>query len=78
MKIYYLRHLGDNVGPYTIAELKTVGIGPEDFVWKGGTAEWVAAKDLGELKDILVPDLPPPCSAEKRKELLPKHWKQSP
>jgi hypothetical protein len=54
MKIYYIRHNEESLGPYSKEELKLVGVYYNDFIWKGGLGTWIQAKDLVELKDIIV------------------------
>jgi hypothetical protein len=54
MKIYYIRHNEESLGPYSKEELRLVGVFSNDFIWKGGLGTWIQAKDLVELKDIIV------------------------
>jgi len=54
MKIYYIRHNEESLGPYSKDELRLVGVYQNDFVWKGGLGQWTQAKDLTELQDILI------------------------
>jgi hypothetical protein len=54
MKIYYIRHNEESLGPYSKDELRLVGVYHNDFVWKGGLGQWTQAKELAELQDILV------------------------
>ena len=55
MKIYYIRHNEESLGPYSKDELRLVGVLHNDFVWKGGLGQWTQAKELVELQDILIP-----------------------
>ena len=54
MKIYYIRHNEESLGPYSKDELRLVGVYHNDFVWKGGLGQWTQAKELTELQDILI------------------------
>ena len=54
MKIYYIRHNEESLGPYSKDELRLVGVLHNDFVWKGGLGKWTQAKELAELQDILI------------------------
>ena len=54
MKIYYIRHNEESLGPYSKDELRLVGVYHNDFVWKGGLGKWTQAKELTELQDILI------------------------
>ena len=54
MKIYYIRHNEESLGPYSKEELRLVGVFSNDFIWKGGLGTWIQAKDMVELKDIVV------------------------
>ena len=67
MKIYYIRHNEESLGPYSKEELRLVGVLHNDFIWKGGLGTWIQAKDLVELKDIVVfpnDDFSDPASKE--------------
>ncbi len=46
MKTFYLRRHFENTGPYTLDELRTHKILPQDFIWQVGTKDWVHAKEI--------------------------------
>jgi hypothetical protein len=54
METYYIRHHSESLGPYSMEELKLIGLLENDFVWKGGLGEWTEARNLQELKDVLI------------------------
>jgi len=54
MKIYYIRHNEESLGPYSKDELRLVGVYHNDFVWKGGLGKWTQAWELAELQDIVI------------------------
>ncbi|MFL5786949.1 MAG: DUF4339 domain-containing protein [Flavisolibacter sp.] len=66
MKIYYIRHHEESLGPYSKQELRLVGIKAEDYIWTGGLGGWKQAKDLPELKDILVTSAIEPITFKKK------------
>lgn len=60
MKIWYIRHNDQSLGPYTIEELKTLSATKEDFVWKEGLSDWKPAKEFPELDELFTQPAPPP------------------
>jgi hypothetical protein len=54
MTNWYIRNNDQHLGPYSIEELKLVGIYNDDFVWKEGLEHWTKAETLAELKDMVV------------------------
>ncbi len=66
---YYYEDNGRPVGPVSLddlmAKVREGKITRETLVWKIGTAEWVAAKDIRELVDIFGAR-PPPVPAEQQ------------
>lgn len=54
MKIYYIRHNEESLGPYSKEELRLVGVYHNDFVWKGGLGKWTQAWEFAELQDIII------------------------
>jgi hypothetical protein len=64
MKIWFIRHNNESLGPYTIEELKNLSVTKDDYVWKEGLADWVQAKSLSELNQLFTVDTPPPFIAE--------------
>lgn len=55
---YYLLMNGTKQGPFSLEEVYTKKISPSTMVWKTGMADWVMAKDMPELTDLLS-SLPP-------------------
>ena len=54
MKEYYYIDLNQNkIGPLSIEEMKVKNIFPETYVWKNGMADWVQAKDMPEMAEVL-------------------------
>jgi hypothetical protein len=60
MKIWFIRHHNESLGPYTPAELKNLAVSKEDYVWKEGLPDWVKAGTRPELEDIFIVAVPPP------------------
>lgn len=59
MKIWFIRHNNESLGPYTIEELKNLSVGKEDYVWKEGFTGWTQAKDINELNSLFKASPPP-------------------
>lgn len=57
---FYIQKKQKQKGPYTLEQLKTQKITPETLVWKEGLEDWTEAKNLEELKPLLI--APPPIS----------------
>ncbi len=53
MRNYYLHNGIEQLGPFTIEELKEQNMNGETPVWYKGLARWTAAKDIDEIKTIL-------------------------
>jgi uncharacterized membrane protein YhaH (DUF805 family) len=56
---YYLLEGKEKTGPFYIEELKNKKINPKTLVWTKELDEWTKAKELDELEDLILPDLPP-------------------
>ena len=58
-KEYY--YLEDNIqkGPYTLDQLKSIGLKPDYLIWCEGMENWEKAKNIPELSEIFK-KLPPP------------------
>ena len=67
MNKYYLHNGSDNIGPFTIDELKQNKITPTTPVWCEGMEDWNDAGSVEELK-ILFPVIPPPIKKAKQEE----------
>ena len=55
MKIYFVVINDQQQGPYTLEELRGLGIGRHTLVWVNGMPNWVPAGQLPELDAILPP-----------------------
>lgn len=64
---YYLHNGSENIGPFTIEELKQNKITPTTPVWCEGMEDWNDAGSVEELK-ILFPVIPPPIKKAKQEE----------
>lgn len=60
MKIYFLCEDNDQLGPFSINQLRQKGINQDTLIWKEGFTGWVKAGDVDGLKNIL----PPPIIAK--------------
>lgn len=76
MKKYYLQNGTENIGPFTIEELKAKGITKNTSVWCEGMSDWTEASNVTELTGILniTPPpikntLPPPVINKKSRGL---------
>jgi hypothetical protein len=56
---YYIHKDGQQQGPYSINELKSIPIAPYTMVWHEGMDEWTKAKNVSDLKSILKVTPPP-------------------
>ena len=59
MKHYYYADDDQQLGPFTLDELKTKRLKKSVLVWTDGMDEWSMADSVDELKDILVSEPPP-------------------
>lgn len=67
MTYYYYAIENEELGPFTFDELKTKKITKETLVWKEGLTSWVPAKDMIDLKEIIITKPPPlPISFGKK------------
>ena len=48
----------NHAGPYTVGQLKSMGIAPDTYTWRRGLTQWVAASDIPELSAALWPAEP--------------------
>ena len=66
MKIYYIRHHDESLGPYSKQELRLVGVKPEDYIWTGGLGGWKQAQYLPDIKDILTTSIIEPIIPSRK------------
>src|SRR5690349_7425850 len=64
MKIWFIRHNNQSIGPYTIEELKNLAVTKDDYIWKEGMTDWIQVKSVQELKDHFINQTPPPFSTQ--------------
>lgn len=57
--------------PLTFAELKEKKISEKTFVWRNGLEAWLQAKELAELRSIIIYSPPPFFTAEVKKQSSP-------
>lgn len=50
---YYIFVNGQQTGPLTYEQLQQYNIQPDTKVWREGLADWVSARELDDLKDLL-------------------------
>lgn len=80
MKNYYYLENSLKVGPFSFEELKDKEIEEDTLMWHKGLEDWIPAKKIEELKDILELKPPPIPSFENKrdeKRELPKLKKGS-
>lgn len=65
MKIWFIRHNNESLGPYTIEELKNLAVTKDDYVWKEGFTDWIQAKDINELNVLFAKPSPPPFTQKQ-------------
>ena len=56
---YFIIRNGQQMGPFTIEQLKQMGITASTPIWIQGTPNWRIASEIAELQGFLVPDVPP-------------------
>lgn len=67
MKHYYYAENDQQLGPFTLDELKTKRLKRSTLVWTDGMENWASANDIDDLKDILISE-PPPLPKKKSVE----------
>ena len=71
MKTWFIRHNNENLGPYTVDELKKLAVTRDDYVWKEGLKNWVQAKSVPELNQIFEFSTPPSFIAKNKNSNKP-------
>ena len=51
---YYIVINKERRGPYTIDQLKTIGLTPNTMVWHKGLPNWVKAHEVAELNTLIL------------------------
>ena len=59
MKHYYYADNDQELGPFTIEELKTKRLKKSTLVWADGMQDWALAESINELNEILISEPPP-------------------
>jgi hypothetical protein len=59
MKYYYYAYNDQQLGPFTVEELKAKRLKKSTLVWTEGMQDWASANDIEQLKDILISEPPP-------------------
>lgn len=64
MKHYYFSDNNQQLGPFTLDELKVKRLKKSTLVWTDGLQDWITADTLDELKDFVISE-PPPLPSRK-------------
>lgn len=67
MQNYYIHIDGEQKGPFSVDQLKELGITKETMVWAEGMENWVKAGDVEALNNVLKV-VPPPLNPNPPKE----------
>lgn len=59
MKLYYYSDKDQQLGPFTLDELKPKRLKKSTLVWTDGMSDWAPAETLDELKEFVVSEPPP-------------------
>lgn len=75
MNQYYIHDGKEQLGPYSIEQLKEKNINRDTPIWKDSLTAWTKAGDLEELNEILKP-IPPPfvSSPPPAKSVIPQNY----
>jgi len=60
LKHYFIVENGQQTGPFTVEDLISKKLRKYTSVWTDGMTEWGSAESIDELKDLLIPEPPPP------------------
>jgi hypothetical protein len=71
MKKYFIHNGNDEQGPYSIDDLKSLGIYSNTMIWFEGIQTWTKAAYIPELKEIIIASPPP---FEKAKKIMDKDY----
>jgi len=66
MKKYYLLENGQNIGPFSLEELKSKNLPRTELIWAEGMADWQEGGSIDELKSIFAVTPPPQYQAPPR------------
>lgn len=64
---YFIHNGKENLGPFSLSELKTQNINGNTLIWNKTMTDWVQAKELSEMSELIEKKLviPPPLKKEK-------------
>lgn len=69
MNAYYILEQGHKEGPFELQELRERGIKPTTYIWTSGLDNWIEAKEISELSDLLL-EIPPPSPTIPKSYLI--------
>lgn len=87
MSKYFIHNGKEQVGPYSLEDLRHIDIKRNCLVWRDGLDDWTKITDLSELNEILKnipPDIkkshstPPPISIKKEYIYIPIKKRENP
>lgn len=64
MKIYIVKD-DTRLGPFTLEEVKRLGINADTLVWFKGMPDWKEARAIPELAGAYIPDIPPTAEVDE-------------
>ena len=70
-KYYYIKD-GEKIGPFSLKELKDKDIKKSTLVWKEGLDNWLKARKLEEVNELITTD-PPKVISQHLKQILFDH-----
>jgi hypothetical protein len=60
MRTYFIYNGNDQLGPFSLEELKKQKISRQTLVWFDGLADWTPVENIQELGDLINTPPPPP------------------
>lgn len=69
MEEYFIAENEEQIGPFSIEELKGKSLTAHSLVWREGLEDWIEAKELEELK-VLFRKQPPPIPRKKDEKII--------
>lgn len=70
MTTYYILERGHKEGPFSLQELRKKNIQSTTYIWTEGMDDWMEAKEIAELSDLLH-ETPPPMPPVPNSFLVP-------
>ena len=65
MNQFYIHFNEEELGPFSIIELKTLKITRKTMTWYEGIEEWKPAEEIAELQSLFPPKMPPSLAAKE-------------